>query len=101
VEELGAKRAIAKADWEYRQKLEEELKQIHRPYYFDLDDDDQDDTHRDKRIKQRWNVKLLQHRQDTDMQPYSPSPQQCRSHTKSSARKKRSKKTRRKKTGDP
>jgi hypothetical protein len=28
-EELGAKRAIEKADWEYRQKLEEEFKQIH------------------------------------------------------------------------
>jgi hypothetical protein len=64
-----------------------------------LDDDGQEDTHQDKRIKQRWNVKLLQHGQDRDMLPYSPSPQQCRSHTKSSAQKKRSKKTRREKTG--
>ncbi len=31
-EELGAKWALEKAAWEYRQKLEEEFKQIHRPY---------------------------------------------------------------------
>ena len=70
-EDVGAKQVMEKADWECWEKVEEEFKQIHRPFLFDLDDDGQEDTHQDKRIKQRLNVKLLQHRQDTEMLPYS------------------------------
>jgi len=39
---------------------------------FDLDDDDQEDARKDKRITQRWNIKLLQpHGQVMDILPYS------------------------------
>jgi hypothetical protein len=56
-----------------------------------LVDDNQEDAHRDERIRQRWTVKLLQLGQEMDMLPYSslsPSPQQHGSCTKTSAQRK-------------
>jgi hypothetical protein len=35
------------------------FEEIHKPFLFDLDDDEQEDACRDERIRQRWNVKLL------------------------------------------
>ena len=63
-------------------------------------DDDQEDAHRDERIRQRWTVELSQHGQELDMLPCSPSlsPQQRESLTKTSAQRKRKGK-RRKRTG--
>ena len=61
---------------------------------FDLDDDDQEDARKDKRITQRWNIKLLQpHGQVMDILPYSwsPSTQQREFHIKTSAQGKQSK----------
>ena len=83
---LEAKWAMVTADWECWKKVEEGFKNIHVLILFDLDDDDQEDAHWDERIRSRWTVELLQHGQDMDMLPYSPSPspQQCRSHTKTS-----------------
>jgi hypothetical protein len=73
-DQLEAKQAMAKANWVCWKKLEERVKQIHRPFLLDLDDDVQEDASQDKRIKQRWNVELLQHGQEMDISPYSPSP---------------------------
>ncbi len=65
-----------------------------------MDEDDQDEACQDKRIRERWNVHLLQNAKEMDMSPYSPSPspKQCGSFTKNSAQRKQSK-SRREKTG--
>jgi hypothetical protein len=65
-----------------------------------LDDDDQEDTHQDERIRQRWTVKLSQHAKEMDMllSSPSPSPQQRGFCTKTSAQRKW-KGERRKRTG--
>ncbi len=98
-DKLEAKQEMVKADWECWKKLEERFEQIHGPFLFDSDEDDQDEACQDERIKERWNVDLLQIAKEMDMSPYSPSPspEQCGSFTKNSAKKKQSK-TRRKKT---
>ncbi len=83
-----AKQAMAKAYWECWKKLEKGFEQFHRLFLFDLVDDDQDNAHQDERIRQIWTIKLSQHGQEIDMLPYSslsPSPQQGRSCTKTSA----------------
>jgi hypothetical protein len=90
-DKLEAKPTMAKADWECWKKLEEGFEQFHGLFLFDLVDDDQEDAHQDERIRQRWTVKLSQHGQEMDMLPYSsqsPSPQQRRSRTKTSAQRK-------------
>jgi hypothetical protein len=83
---------MVKADWECWKKLEER--------FSDLDEDDQEKSRRDKRMRQRWNVDPLQHAQEMDMSPYSFSlpPTAWVSGTKSSAQKKR-RKTRSKRAG--
>ena len=68
---LEAKQAMAKTDWECWKILEEGFGQFHGTFLFDLDDDDQEDARQDKRIKQRWTVKLLQHGQEMDVSHYS------------------------------
>ena len=101
MDKLDATQAMEKADWECWKKLEEGFKQFHGLFLFDLVDDDQEDAPQDERIRQRWTVKLSQHGQEMDVLPYSsptPSPQQCRSCTKTSAQRKRKGK-RRKRTG--
>ncbi len=65
---------MEKADWECWKKLDERFENNDRSFLFDLDDKDQEDTHRDERIRQRWNVELSQHGQEMDMSPYSPLP---------------------------
>ena len=49
-DELEAERDMMKADWECWKKIEEQLEQIHGPFLFDSDEDDEDEAHRDKRI---------------------------------------------------
>ncbi len=71
MDKLEAKQAMAKADWECRRKLEEQIEQIQGLFLFDLDDDDQEDTHQDERIRQRWTVELLQHAKEMNMLPVS------------------------------
>ncbi len=66
---------------------------------FDLDEDYQDEAFQDKKMRQRWNVNLLQIAKEI-VTSFSPSPQQCGSHTKNSAQQKWGK-TRREKTGKP
>jgi len=85
-DELEATREMVKADWECWKKLEER--------FSDSDEKDQDEAHRDKRMRQRWNVKPLQHAQEMDMSPYSLSLSATAwvSGTKSSALRKRRKK---------
>jgi hypothetical protein len=63
-DELKATRLMVKADWECWKKLEERFKRIHGPLLSDSDEDDQDKARRDKRIRQKWNVGLLQHAQE-------------------------------------
>ncbi len=65
-----------------------------------MDNDDQEDTHQDERIRQRWTVELSQDAKEMDMlpSPLSLSPQQCGSRTKTSAQRKWKGK-RRKRTG--
>jgi hypothetical protein len=54
-----------------------------------LDDDYQENTHQDERIRQRWTVELLQHAKEMDMPSSpSPSPHQHGSCTKTSAQRK-------------
>ena len=65
---------MEKADWECWKKLDERFENNDRSFLFDLDDKDQEDTHRDERIRQRWNVELSQHGQEMDMSSYSPLP---------------------------
>jgi hypothetical protein len=91
-DELEATREMVKADWECWKKLEER--------FSDLDEDDQDEARRDKRMRQRWNVDPLQHAQEMDMSPYSLSLPTTAwvSGTKSSAQRKR-RKTRSKRAG--
>jgi hypothetical protein len=60
-DDLEAEREMMKADWECWKKIEERSKQIHGPFLFDSDKDNQDEAHQDKRIRQRWNVGPLQH----------------------------------------
>jgi hypothetical protein len=50
-DELEAKQEMVKADWECWKKLEKQFEQIHRPFLFDLDEDDQDKACRDKKNK--------------------------------------------------
>ena len=85
-DELEATREMVKADWKCWKKLEEQ--------FSDSDEDDQDEAHRDERMRQRWNVEPLQHAQEMDMSPYSLSlpPTAWVSGTKSSAQRKRRKK---------
>ncbi len=99
-DELEATRLMVKADWECWKKLEERFKRIHGPLLSDSDEDDQDEARRDKRIRQKWNVGLLQHAQEMDMLPYSLSlpPTAWVSGTKSSAQRKQ-RKTRSKSAG--
>ncbi len=89
-DKLEAKQAIAKADWECWRKSEEQIEQIQGLFLFDSDDDDQEDTHQDETIRQRWTVELSQHAKEMDVLPSfpSPSPQQHRSHTNTSAQRK-------------
>jgi hypothetical protein len=100
-DKLEAKRAIDMADWECWKKLEKGFKKKHGLFLFDLVDDNQEDARQDKRMRQKWTVKLLQHGQEMDMLPCSspsPSPQQHGSCTKTSAHGERKGK-RRKRTG--
>jgi hypothetical protein len=100
-DKFKAKQAIEKADWECWKKVEEGFEQFHGLLLFDLVDDNQEDAHRDERIRQRWTVELSQHGQEMDMSPYfspPPSPQQRGSRTKTSAQRKQKGK-RRKRTG--
>ena len=99
-DELEAKRAMAKADWECWKKLEEGFEQFQSPFLSDLDEDDQDETRLGEMIRQRWNVDPLQHAQEMDMLPYSLSlpPTAWVSGTKSSAQRKK-RKTRCKRAG--
>ncbi len=85
-DELEAKREMVKADWKCWKKLEQQ--------FSDSDEDDQDEARRDERMRQRWNVELLQHAQEMDMSPYSLSlpPTAWVSGTKTSAQRKRRKK---------
>jgi hypothetical protein len=76
---------MAKADWECRKKLEEGLKTIHGHFLNYFDDDDQEDAHQDKRVRQRWAIELIQHAKEMDMLTLSPSLQQRGSCTKNSA----------------
>ena len=69
-DELEATREMVKADWECWKKLEERFKQIHQTFLSDLDEDDQDEAHRDERIRLRWNVELSQHAQEMGMSPH-------------------------------
>jgi hypothetical protein len=43
-DKLETKQAMAKTDWECWKKLEEEFKQFHGIFLFDLVDDDQEDA---------------------------------------------------------
>ncbi len=54
---------------------------------FDLYDNDQEQAHQDACTRERCNVDVSQMAKEMDMLPYSscPSPQQCGSHTKTSA----------------
>jgi hypothetical protein len=52
-DKLEAKQEIVKADWECWKKLEERFKQIHGPFLFDLDEDDQNEACQDERIRER------------------------------------------------
>jgi hypothetical protein len=45
VDELEAEREMMRADWECWKKIEEQFNQIHRPFLFDLDEDNQDEAH--------------------------------------------------------
>jgi hypothetical protein len=100
--ELEVGRVMAKADWKCWKKSEEGFETIHGHFLNDFDDDDQEDAHRDERVRQRWAIELMQHAKakEIDMLTPSISPQQRRSHTKNSAQRKRSK-TRRIMTGKP
>jgi hypothetical protein len=100
-DKLEAKRAMENADWECWKKSKEGFKQFHGLFLFDLVYGNQENASGDERIRQRWTVKLSQHGQEMDMLPYSSpslSPQQCGSHTKTSAQRKQKGK-RRKRTG--
>jgi hypothetical protein len=97
-DELEVEQAMAKADWECWKKLEEGFETSHGHFLNDFNDDDQEDARRDKRVRQRWAIKLMQHAKEMDMLTPSPSPQQHGSRTKNSAQRKWSK-TRRKMTG--
>ncbi len=99
-DELEAEQNMMKADWECWKKIEERFKQIHGPFLFDSDEDDQDEAHRDKRIQQRWNVDPLQHMKEMNVLIYSSSlsPTAWVSRTKNSAQRNR-RKTRRKRAG--
>jgi hypothetical protein len=89
-DELEAKQAMAKADWECWKKLEEQFEQIHGLFSFDLDDDDQEQAHQDACTRERGNADISQMAKEMDMPLYylSPYPQQCGSHTKTSAQRK-------------
>jgi len=99
-DELEAKQAMAKTDWECWKKLEEGFEQFYSPFLSDSDEDDQDEARRVKRIRQRWNVDPLQHAQEMDMLHYSLSlpPTAWVFGTKSSAQRKQ-RKTRSKRAG--
>jgi hypothetical protein len=43
-----AKKEMVKADWECWKKLEEQFEQIHGPFLFHLDEDNQDEACRDE-----------------------------------------------------
>jgi hypothetical protein len=60
--ELEAEQEMAKADWECWKKLEKQFNRIHGPFLFDSDEDDQDKSRQDKRIRQRQDVDPLQHK---------------------------------------
>jgi hypothetical protein len=68
-DKLEAKQEMVKADWECWKKLEEQFEWIHRPFLFDSDEDGQDEACRDKRIRERWNINLLQIAKEMDMSP--------------------------------
>ncbi len=99
-DELEAEQEMMKADWECWKKIKEQFEQIHGPFLFDADKDDQDEARRDKNIRQRWNVDPLQHIKETDMLLYSPSlpPTAWVSRTKNSAQRKQ-RKRRKKRAG--
>jgi hypothetical protein len=52
-DELEAERDMMKAEWECWKKIEERFERIHGHCLFDSDEDDQDEAHQDKRIRQR------------------------------------------------
>ncbi len=99
-DKLEAEQEMIKADRECSKKIEERFEQIHGPFLFDSDKDDQDEARRDKRIRQRWNVDPLQHIKEMDMLLSSPClpPTAWVSCTKNFAQRKR-RKTRRKRAG--
>jgi hypothetical protein len=99
-DKLEVKLAMAKADWECWKKLEEQFKQIHGLFSFDLYDNDQEQAHWDAFTREKCNVDVSQMAKEMDMLPYSssPSPQQRGSHTKTSAQRER-KERRRKRAG--
>jgi hypothetical protein len=41
-DKLEAEQEMMKADWECWKKIEEQFEQIHKPFLFDLDKDNQD-----------------------------------------------------------
>ncbi len=89
-DKLEAKQATAKADWECWKKLEEQFEQIHGLFTFDLVDNDQEQACWDACTRNRCNADVSQIAKEIHMAPYSlsPSPQQRRSHTKTSAQRK-------------
>ena len=72
-ENLGAKRAIAKADWVCWKKSEEQFERIHRPFLFDLDDNDQEQACWDECTRESCNADVSQMAKKMDMLPYSLS----------------------------
>jgi hypothetical protein len=81
---------MVKADWECWKKKDKQFEQIHGPIPFDLDDDDQEQAHRDACTRERCNAEVLQMAKEMDMLPYSPSPSPLLlgSRTKDSAQRK-------------
>ncbi len=94
-DKIEAKLSMVKADWCLK-KLEEQFKQFHGLFSFDLDDNDQEQAHRDTCTRNRCNADVSQVSKEIHMVHYSlsPSPQQRGSHTKTSAQRKQKEKRR-------
>jgi hypothetical protein len=73
-DELEAKQAMAKADWECWKKIEEQFEQIHGLFLIDLDEDDLEQACWDVCTRERYNADISQMAKEIDILPYSPSP---------------------------
>ena len=69
-DKLGTKRAIAKTDWDCWKKSEEQFERIHRPFLFDLDDNDQEQACWDACTRESCNADVSQMAKKMDMLPY-------------------------------